>query len=355
MSLVWDDGPWWFSSCSFRRPRLSCDRDPLVPSYRPAVILASNPCWSRPLLWCLLVGSSVRWDSFHTAVNVLARAGRCDQALDVLKTMIGRSLKPNLSACHFFLTNCSKHKRGAAALEFLEIMRKVRGRGGGVESGFPRSRWLLYHAPQPCPDPHEDSPWSSSWARCKAPWSSTHMGYARGSTGDGDSVGGEVFPEGGAGLQSSARQSVSPNGTCSPCLVRGPINQPTVVEEFSMEYLYTFANFSGFFYPCAAIVPILLVSRGTTCCHTRVIASNIESRSPCGVCIDPQRVSAPLSSHRRMAWHHVRFSWLWFMGGRGGSVWNRTWRTLARARPLEVLLHPPSSPRGRECRYRANR
>lgn len=68
-------------------------------------------------------------------MNVLARTGHCDRALDVLKTMMELKLKPNLSACHFLLTNCSKHKQGKAAFEMLGIMRKV-----GLRFAAPYSR-----------------------------------------------------------------------------------------------------------------------------------------------------------------------------------------------------------------------
>lgn len=64
-------------------------------------------------------------NSFSTTMNALVRAGKCDGALAVFREMISRKLEPGLVACNFVLTNCSKHKQGEVALEFLEVMRKV--------------------------------------------------------------------------------------------------------------------------------------------------------------------------------------------------------------------------------------
>ena len=106
---------------------------PPPPPFPPALIL----------LFLLFSGL----ESFSTTMNALVRAGKCDGALAVFREMISRKLEPGLVACNFVLTNCSKHKKGEVALEFLEVMRKVRGRklaktmkGSGNE---PRTTCLL--------------------------------------------------------------------------------------------------------------------------------------------------------------------------------------------------------------------
>ena len=71
-------------------------------------------------------------NSFSTTMNALVRAGKCDGALAVFREMISRKLEPGLVACNFVLTNCSKHKRGEVALEFLEVMRKVPRRNNRI-------------------------------------------------------------------------------------------------------------------------------------------------------------------------------------------------------------------------------
>lgn len=58
-------------------------------------------------------------------MNALVRTGKCEAALEVFREMIKRKLKPGLVACNFVLTNCSKHKQGAVALAFLDLMKEV--------------------------------------------------------------------------------------------------------------------------------------------------------------------------------------------------------------------------------------
>lgn len=59
-------------------------------------------------------------------MNALVRSDMCDDALIVFEEMISRKLEPGLVACNFVLTNFSKHRKGKVALEFLEVMKKVR-------------------------------------------------------------------------------------------------------------------------------------------------------------------------------------------------------------------------------------
>lgn len=59
-------------------------------------------------------------------MNALVHADMCDDALVVFEEMISRKLEPGLVACNFVLTNFSKHRRGQVALQFLEVMKKVR-------------------------------------------------------------------------------------------------------------------------------------------------------------------------------------------------------------------------------------
>lgn len=60
-------------------------------------------------------------------MNVLCHSGECGRALEVFKEMIRRKLEPGLVSCNYVLTHCSKHKQGLVAMEFLMVMKKVRG------------------------------------------------------------------------------------------------------------------------------------------------------------------------------------------------------------------------------------
>lgn len=46
--------------------------------------------------------------------------------MEVFRDMIARKIEPGLVACNFVLTHFSKNRAGEEALEFLEIMKKVR-------------------------------------------------------------------------------------------------------------------------------------------------------------------------------------------------------------------------------------
>lgn len=58
-------------------------------------------------------------------MNALARGGLSNDAVSVFRDMITRKLEPGLVACNFVLTHFSKNSAGDAALEFLQIMKKV--------------------------------------------------------------------------------------------------------------------------------------------------------------------------------------------------------------------------------------
>lgn len=45
--------------------------------------------------------------------------------------MMKKKLEPGLVSCNYVLTFCSKHKQGMVAMEFLMVMKKVRGFFGG--------------------------------------------------------------------------------------------------------------------------------------------------------------------------------------------------------------------------------